>query len=212
MKRMKMLLVFLFSFAIIGIAQAESISMSNIITKFESDGKTVTQSTSGSGFTVSTGETSIVYTYSSSNNILSYNAGAGLSVNEVVRDDAVLGYIVDLSSNKAEYDNLKRSKTVTVTYGTGCDLTNMGFCYNDEDGTMSISLTNQFTSYLISQYSGTPSGDAAKNSADPVDADGEAVSSPDTGYFAEIGIIAGLVVLLLVVVSLKRRSETEFKI
>ena len=57
---------------------------------------------------------------------------------------------------------------------------------------------------------------AAAASADPlIVQDPEAApdsSNPDTGTFTEIGIIIALLTLLLIVINLKKKSETEFKI
>ena len=109
----------------------------------------------------------------------------------------------------------------------------MGVCYDVENKTIKMSLSDTFTTYLISQYSVAEhhSEDPMAGGEIPVGAPGEQpaeppveqstetpvgesttgdAKNPTTGSFAEYGIIIGLVVLLLVVILLKKRSETEY--
>ena len=156
-------------------------------------------------------------------NVLTYNYSPGVELGSVISSDDVLAYIVELSSNAQAYKDAKAAhpEVTSVSYGNGCDLTNMGFCYNSETGEMKVVLSNQFTTYLYNYYSNggnvpanTINDDNTKNSVDPVTVEettGDA-KNPNTGSFTEIGIIVGLLALLIIVINLKKRSETEFKI
>ena len=215
-----LLLIMVLSMFSIVKAEEEKIEVSSIISKFQAvSGYTVTSRTDGSSFSVNTGSENIEYTYSTNDNILSYNAGAGKEIKTVVEEDKILGYIVDLSSNKDAYLQVKASssKTNGVDYGTGCDLAGMGFCYDSTSGNMQIVMSNKFTTFLYNYYAGDTINDPSSvQSVDPVVVDETPTSqdskNPDTGSFTEIGIIIALLTLLLIVVNLKRRSETEFKI
>ena len=218
MKKINYLLIMVLVFGVFSVVKAENVNVSDIISKFQSSGYEVTSKADGTSFVVNTGSETIEYTYSGADNTLSYSAGAGKEVTQVIQTDKVLGYIVDLSPNKSQYEVARSNSSVSsVSYGSGCDLANMGFCYDSASGKMQVVMSNQFTTYLYNYYStnGVP-GDAAKNSSDPLytdeDANGTDSKNPETGAFTEIGLIVGLLALLLVVINLKRHSETEFKI
>lgn len=229
MKKIRYVLLLIMAFGVMGIvkAEAEKISVNDIITKFQGEnGYSVTNKADGSSFTVNTGTENLEFTYSAADNILTYKAGIGKTVSEVVQTDRILGYIVELSSNKEAYAAAKAAnpKPNGVDYGNGCDLLNMGFCYDNNTGNMQVALSNQFTTYLYNYYNGAPALEEPINNAEPAAAasadplivqDPEAApdsSNPDTGTFTEIGIIIALLTLLLIVINLKKKSETEFKI
>ena len=88
-------------------------------------------------------------------NVLTYNYSPGVELGSVISSDDVLAYIVELSSNAQAYKDAKAAhpEVTSVSYGNGCDLTNMGFCYNSETGEMKVVLSNQFTTYLYNYYS-----------------------------------------------------------
>ncbi len=225
MKKIKFLFISILTFSFIGAVRAENISVSDIVAKFQQkSGYTVTNKADGSEFSVNNGVGVVDYKYSQSDNLLTYSVGTGKTVGEVVGSDDVLGFIVELSPNYQQYVDAKAaSNKENVSYGTGCDLVNMGFCYDSASGNMQVSLSDQFTTYLYNYYSDTGSAntdpidaDASKNSSDPlpiedVQTTGDS-KNPDTGTFTEIGIIIALFALLIIVISLKKRSETEFKI
>ena len=223
MKKMKILFAFMM-FAVVGMVRAENIPVADIVAKFQQNSSyNVTNKADGSEFTVNTGATSFNYRYSQTDNVLTYNYSPGVELGSVISSDDVLAYIVELSSNAQAYKDAKAAhpEVTSVSYGNGCDLTNMGFCYNSETGEMKVVLSNQFTTYLYNYYSNggnvpanTINDDNTKNSVDPVTVEettGHA-KNPNTGSFTEIGIIVGLLALLIIVINLKKRSETEFKI
>lgn len=223
MKKMKILFAFMM-FAVVGMVSAENIPVADIVAKFQQNSSySVTNKADGSEFTVNTGATSFNYRYSQTDNVLTYNYSPGVELSNVISSDDVLAYIVELSSNAQAYKDAKAAhpEVTTVSYGNGCDLTNMGFCYNSGTGEMKVVLSNQFTTYLYNYYSNggnvpanTINDDNTKNSVDPVvveETTGDA-KNPNTGSFTEIGIIVGLLALLVIVINLKKRSETEFKI
>ena len=218
MKKMFYSIFVILVLSLCSIVKAQNIAVDDIIAKFQAvNGYSVTNSVDNSSFTVNTGTNSIEFSYSASDNILTYDAGSGKDVKTAVETDVVLGYIVELSSNKEAYVAAKAAnpKSEGVDYGTGCDLTNMGFCYDSSSGKMQIVLSDQFTTYLYNYYTGgnVIDGSAAVASTDPLSEDGTGDSkNPDTGSFTEVGIIIALLALLLAVVYLKRRNETEFKI
>ena len=226
MKKASYFLLFIITLGVLSVVNAESISINDIIAKFQAKNYVVTNKVDGTNFVVNTGTESIEYTYNSSDNTLSYSVGIGKEVKTVVDTDDVLVFIVELSSNKDDYINAKNAnpKPEGVNYGTGCDLLNMGFCYDSSNGIMQVAVSNQFTTFLYNYYTGNSvsdatgqiDGDTARESADPVyvDESGNPQDSgnPDTGSFTEVGIIIGLLTLLLIVISLKKHNETEFKI
>ncbi len=225
MKKIKYFIVSVMVFCVCGLVKAENIDVRDVIAKFQAEeGYSVTSQTDGSAFTVNTGTENIEFTYSASDNILSYNLGSGKTPSEAVGSDKVLRYIVDLSSNNNEYRSAKEANTTvsSVDYGSGCNLVNMGFCYDNASGKMQVVLSNQFTTYLYNYYTGnttnqdnmsTPDGTSVA-SVDPTTTEESTIDSknPETGSFTEFGIIIALLALLLVVIVLKKRNETEFKI
>lgn len=234
MKNIKYLLLFVVCFMFVGIVSAEDISMDSIIEELKKDGSTANY-TDGK-LVVSKEGKSTTYDYDSESNVLSYTDTESTSADQAISKSTILQTVVKLSSNYANYTALKASKSVTVKYGEGCDLENMGVCYTADSKKMEISLTNTFTTYLIQQYSGEDTSDddtiedtddSMAKVVDPTQqestyAEGEAptgtvqpttegdAKNPTTGSFAEYGVVFGLAALLLVVIILKKRNETEY--
>ena len=225
MKRIKYLLLFIACFVFIGVVRAENITIDALTEELKTEGYTV-NNTDGK-LVVSKDGKSNEYAIDESANTISYVDSDSSTATAAISNSTILKTIVKLSSNYANYDALKSSKNIQVDYGTGCDLTNMGVCFDAESKKMEISLSNTFTTYLVSQYSGgSLPGDSSASVVDPSQqestyaegsqptetvqpTEGDA-KNPTTGSFAEYSVIFGLAALLLVVIILKKRNETEY--
>ena len=229
MKKIKYFLLFVICFMYVGIVNAENIEINRIVEELKN--KDYTANYTDGKLIVSKEGKSTTYDYDEASNILSYTDSESTSATQAISNSDVLKIVVQLSSNYANYDALKSSKSITVDYGEGCDLVNMGVCYNANDKLMQISLTNTFTTFLVNQYGGGSNpDDASKNAEDytdtevPIDTEvpvdttqptetvqpSQDAKNPTTGSFAEYGVVFGLAALLLVVIILKKRNETEY--
>ncbi len=233
MKNVKYLLLIIGLF-VVGIVHAENITTDRLLEVIKENTGSEVQLVNNE-IAVTINGTLKTYTYDPEDNCFVYTLTESdpTDVKEVFDNQSMLHWIAMSSSNYEEYSNLKSQNTgVTVSYGNGCDMDAMGVCYDVENKTMKMSLSDTFTTYLISQYSV-----AEHHSEDPMASEipaespieqpagspveqptetpvGESTTgdakNPTTGSFAEYGIIIGLVVLLLVVILLKKRSETEY--
>ena len=233
MNKIKYLFVLMIGFLLVGVVNAQDIAVDDLINYIKNQGANAEKT--DAGIVVTENGQARTYYYNSATNLISYDLtdSDGTTVDAVINNSKMVHWIVPISSNYSEYDNLKNSKgNINVDYGSGCDLTNMGVCYNPTDKKLQISLSDTFTTYLIAQYNGDiidNNDDFAKGIEESTYAEGEAPAvaptetvtgeastqdskNPETGSFAEYGIVIALALLLLVVIILKKRNETEYTI
>ena len=212
--------LFIMMFSIVGVVNALSIEEF-----FASDPSCKVNAVNPLVRDCQTGEMTISYTTNIEKNTISFET-TETNVAEVISKSSLFLYLFNNSPQELmqQYKAVHSSDKKPEYEKNLCNMDLTGYCFSSdgEINTMEVRIDDTFIKFLIVQHGGVPVEQGEDEQKEVVEApvtetqQGETTTgdskNPETGSFAEYGLVVLLFGALLFVIYLKRRSEIEFKI